>query len=77
MRGYRKLILGLTYLVGSFGLAVVSVLEAQPLSGVATVVVAASAGVAAIVYGNAQEHKAEATAVAEVGVAKALNEREG
>jgi hypothetical protein len=61
MRGYRKLILGLTFIVSSTALAVYLVHTGHGLVGVDTFVLAESAGLAAVIYGNIQEHKSNGT----------------
>ena len=59
MKGNRKLVIALAFMAGAFGLSIVSVLEAQPLSGVATVIAAIGAGLVSVIWGNVQEHRAQ------------------
>lgn len=62
--GLRKLILGLVFLGGVFGLAALDLYfnQGANLGGVAAVGVSATAGVAAIVYGNVKENQVKTKA---------------
>ncbi len=59
--GLRKLILGLVFLGGIFGLAALDLYfnQGTNLGGVAAVGISAMTGVAAIVYGNVKENQAQ------------------
>jgi hypothetical protein len=63
VRGNRKILIGLFYLVGVFGVAALMVLKGSPLDWVSYGVFAggAATGVGAVIWGNVQEHKAKAT----------------
>jgi hypothetical protein len=60
MKGYRKLALGLAFLVATTFLGYVNMTRPNPdLLGLSTVIGAQAAGVLAIVYGNVKEHQAQ------------------
>jgi hypothetical protein len=60
MKGHRKFILGMTYLVGVFSVSVVAVygeLTGWDAAGISSLFASAATGLGVIVWGNAQEHK--------------------
>lgn len=59
MKGYRKLILGIVFLLCVTFLSYVGITRQSDLLGLSTVIGAISAGVFGIVYGNIKEHQVE------------------
>jgi len=57
LEGYRKLILGLLFLVLTYLLAVRAMNSGADLLGTASIIAAMAAGVLTIVQGNVQEHR--------------------
>ena len=63
MRGYRKLALGFYYLTGMFAVCIVQLAKGiSPVdwTGLGVLAGGLATGVGVIVWGNAQEHKAQA-----------------
>lgn len=61
MKGSRKVIIGLVFIAAVTFVAYTGIKEKSELLGLASVIGAVSAGVFGIIYGNIQEHKAEAS----------------
>ena len=59
MKGARKIIIGLAFLAGATFISYEGIKNGSDLLGVGTVIGAIAGGVFGIVWGNAQEHKAE------------------
>jgi hypothetical protein len=58
MKGKRKFLLGILYLVFVFGLGVLAIANGQSVADVGILAVSAATGLGAIVYGNVKEHEA-------------------
>lgn len=66
MKYSRKLLLGMAFLACATFIAYAGIVNKSDLVGLATIIGAMAAGVLSIVWGNAEEHKADAAkAVAE------------
>ena len=59
MQGYRKLILGVVYLIVSGGLAAYALKTGADLFGLSTFVASMTSGVFVFVRGNIKEHEAK------------------
>lgn len=68
MKGARKLLLGIVFIVSGSFIGYMGIKNGSDLLGVATIIGAIAGGVLSIVWGNKEEHKAQASVqTAQVG----------
>jgi len=59
IKGSRKVIIGIAFIAGSTFIAYAGIRNGSDLVGIATVIGALAGGTFGIIWGNAQEHKAQ------------------